>query len=275
MTETKNLQNRKAFNKMFETSPNLKQQRMQKYSTVKNTINKSDASVTKGSRTNFRKENMKQLALKIKRYGELEQHESKIRNTLCIQPNYNASFGFELLNPIHGTVDANRLHNALRSNFKIPLVEKSIMNDIIERLAYVNENEILLSDMVFFEPSRNDPSYATYRRNFNQEQDENDTTWHRLFQEMWKALINTVKQRRIIQNEMNDMYPDAIDYMFEQRGIHKNDKFTQDDIENFMEEQLKSSIESELLRCILQTLDRDQDGKVSYQEFCDALYGAE
>lgn len=266
MTEIKRSNKGRTVNQLYKLDPSMKESKNKAYSTTR-TITESSGIVTKGSRTNFRKNNLKKLALKIKKYGELEHHEVQIKNTLCIQPNYNAGFGFELLNPLSGIVDVKRLHNEMRSNFKIALVEKSIVEDIIGRLGYVNDNEILLSDMTFFEPSRSDPSFTTYRRNFRTDQDESDITWHRLYKEIWKALINTVKQRRIIQNEMNDNYPDAIDYMFEESGIPKNDKFTKEDIEDFITEQLKSRLDPELLKCIIQTLDRDQDGLVSYQEF--------
>jgi len=233
----------------------------------RNNINAPKPRLIKGSRTNFRYDNLKQLALKIKRYGELEKREVQIRNTLCIQPNFNTEFAFEILNPLNGVVDTNTLHSALTSTLKIPLVEKNIVKDIVERLAYINENEILLPDMEFFEPAVNDPSYAIYRKITIKNQDENDTSWYKLYAEMWKALINTVKQRRIIQKEMNDIYPDAIDYMFEHHGIPKDKKFTEENIHGFVSEQLKTSIDAELMLCIIQTLDRDKDGRVSYKEF--------
>lgn len=119
-----------------------------------------------------------------------------------MQPNYNAEFAFELLNPVNGIVTPGRLHNALRTNLKISPVETDVVSDIVERLAYVNEKELLLSDMIFFEPLREDSSYSVYRKNTSVAQDEDDTTWHRLYKELWRALINTVKQRRVVQKEM-------------------------------------------------------------------------
>jgi len=67
-----------------------------------------------------------------------------------MQPNYNAGLAFEFLNPLNGKVNAKRLHNALRTNLKIELVEITIIEDIIQRLAYEREGELVLSDMVFF-----------------------------------------------------------------------------------------------------------------------------
>lgn len=184
-----------------------------------------------------------------------------------MQPNYNAGFGFDILNPSNGSITPERLQNALRSNMKIKLVEKGIVEDIIERLAYVNENEIVLSDMAFFEPIRGDPAYSTYRKNFSREQDEDDLSWLSLYKEFWKALISTVKQRRIIQNEMNEKYVDAVDYMFEEEGLHKTDKFSEEDLDHFLSQQLRKSHDPELITCILESLDRDQDGLVSFAEF--------
>ena len=172
------------------------------YSPSKTEESKYGPKLTRGERTSLRKSNLKHLALKLKKYGELELHEVKIKNLLCTQKNYNAGFAFELLNPQNGIVNVSRLHNALRTNVKIDLVEKDVVSDIIERLAYINEQELLLSDMIFFEPTKNDPSYYEYRKNLSTEQDDSDTSWHRLYSELWKALINTVKQRRIIQKQM-------------------------------------------------------------------------
>jgi hypothetical protein len=229
----------------------------------------------KGERTNVRKSNMKRLAIKMKEYGELEHQETKIRNTLCMQPNYNAGVAFELLNPLNGIVTPGRLHNALRSNLKINPIEKDIVADIVERLAYINEQELLLSDMVFFEPSENEQSYKVYKRHLIGGQDESDTTWHRLYRELWRALINTVKQRRAAQREMCDQYSKAVDYLFQYSGLDTSEKLTEEDIEDFINDQLNTEIDQDLVRCIIQTLDRDQDGLVSYQEFIDAFYGAE
>ena len=192
-----------------------------------------------------------------------------------MQPNYNAGLAFELLNPLNGKVNAKRLHNALRTNLKIELVEITIIEDIIQRLAYEREGELVLSDMVFFEPTKEDNSYATYRSNYAKSQDESDTTWYRLYKEFWKALINTVKQRRIIQDIMNESYPDAVDYMFSQYGFTLTESFSIDDLEEFMNDQLKTQVKPEFMRCLMQALDRDLDGLVSYQEFVDSLYGAE
>mmetsp|Transcript_12138 Transcript_12138/g.10765 ORF Transcript_12138/g.10765 Transcript_12138/m.10765 type:complete len:193 (+) Transcript_12138:415-993(+) len=192
-----------------------------------------------------------------------------------MQPNYNAGFAFELLNPKQGRVNANRLHNSLRSNLKLDLIEISIVEDIIQRLAYEREEELVLSDMAFFEPTKSDSSFATYRKNFANEQDESDYTWHRIYKEFWKALINTVKQRRIIQRIMNEQFPDAIDYMFNHNGFDLTEKFSREDLENFLNEQLNTEVDTDLIKCIMHALDRDQDNLVSYQEFLDSLYGAE
>lgn len=183
-----------------------------------------------------------------------------------MQPNYNAGFAFEFLSPYKGIVNASRLHAALRNNLKINLVEKDVVMDIIERLAYINEQELLLSDMIFFEPTKEDESYFEYRKNFSQDQDESDSSWHSLYRSLWKALINTVKQRRIIQEEMCLKYPNAIDYMFQHYALNRQDKLGREDFETFLQENLGTKIDQELLRCIMQSLDRDQDNLVSYQE---------
>jgi len=231
--------------------------------------------LTKSSRTDKRNHNLKTLAIKIKRYGELEDQEAKIRNALCMQRNYNASFAFELLNPKNGAVNPSTLHDALRSRLKIDLVEKSVVKDIVERLAYVNEGEVLLTDMIFFEPYEDDESFNVYRRNFTTNQDETDTTWYSMYREMWKALINTVRCRRIIQKEMCEQFPEAVDYLFQSQGYNANGKFSIEEIENFINEQLNTEISQDLILAIMRTLDRDQDNLVSYQEFNDAFYGAE
>jgi hypothetical protein len=235
----------------------------------------SSKRLARGERTNVRKSNMKKLAIKLKEYGELEQQEVKIRNALCMQPNYNAGVAFELLNPTNGIVTPKGLHDALRANLKITPVEKDIVADIVERLAYINEQELLLSDMIFFEPSENDQSYRVYKRHLGGAQDESDITWHRLYKELWRALINTVKQRRTAQREMCNQYSRAVDYLFQYNGLDKSEKLTEEEIEDFINDQLNTEIDQNLVRCIIQTLDRDQDGLVSYQEFIDAFYGAE
>lgn len=192
-----------------------------------------------------------------------------------MQPNYNAGFAFDLLNPHRGIVNATRLHGALKSNLKLDAVEKDIVSDIIERLAYVNEQELILSDMIFFEPSKQDPSYETYRENFRNEQDEGDSSWHKIYAQFWKALINTVKNRRIVQKEMSEEFPDAVNYLFEHLALDRGDKASAEEIKEFVESELNCRLDDEQQRCIMQCLDRDQDGFVSYVEFCDAFYGAE
>lgn len=251
---------------------NTKKKRMERES---NNSIRSSSTLKRGSRTNHRQKSLKELAVKLRKYGELERQEMKIRNTLWMQKNYNAGFAFQLLNPVNGIVNCKNLHAALKTNLRIDLVEKDVVMDIIERLAYINEQELLLSDMIFFEPGKHDEAYYQYRKNFSYEQDEDDTTWYPLFKELWKALINTVKQRRIAQKEMCDSHPEAVDYLFELFGMEFNEKFSREEIENFINQQLNSEIDQELLRCIMESLDRDQDNLVSYQEFCDAFYGAE
>jgi len=71
---------------------------------------------------------------------------------------------------------------------------------------------------------------------------------------------------------MNDSYPDAVDYMFSQYGFALTESFSIDDLEEFMNEQLKTQVKPDFMRCLMQALDRDLDGLVSYQEFVDSLY---
>ena len=63
--------------------------------------------------------------------------------------------------------------------------------------------------------------------------------------------------------------------MYQHFALSPNEKLNIEELEDFLSEQLNVQIEPDLMRCVLQTLDRDQDGLVSYQELCDAFYGAE
>lgn len=225
-----------------------------------------DSNLKTQTRTGLRKTSLKVLAQKLKKYALLEQEEMHLKNKLFKHKNYNADIAFELLSPVNGVVNTEILHKALTKKLGITAVEKSIVTDIIERLAYEHDQELVLSDMRFFEPTEDDKSYHHYLRNVNKPQDSKDKSWHPIFKQLWKALINTVKHRRIIQKEMSDNYPNAVDYMFSQCSLRKTEKLEKEDIEDFLHEQLKVGLNQELLNCLIQTLDRDQDGKVSHQE---------
>lgn len=168
-----------------------------------------------------------------------------------MQRNYNAGFAFELLKPVNGVVNVRQLHDALERNLKISLIEKDVIADIIARLAYVNENELVLTDMIFFEPYEDDPSFATYRRNYSQKQDPKDKSWHPLYKELWKALIKTVQNRRFVQKEMCDQYPDAVEHLFQYFGYTDKEKLSMDEVEEFINDQLNSKIDEDLLVCIM------------------------
>jgi len=138
----------------------------------------------------------------------------------------------------------------------------------------VNNQELLFSDMVFFEPTDEEDSYANYRRNITRQQDPNDNSWHGIYKLLWKALINTVKTRRIIQNQMLTNYPDAVDHLFNHAGLSKSKSFGREEIEAFMND-MSITLDYEHSHCLMQSLDRDQDNLASYEEIFDAIYGAE
>jgi hypothetical protein len=149
-----------------------------------------------------------------------------------------------------------------------------VINDVIERLAYVNNEELVLSDMIFFEPTDEDDAYTTYRRNLSRPQAPNDTTWHGAFKNLWKALLNTIKSRRIVQKEMFEQHPNAVDQLFRHCGLAKHEKLDREELEEFMHSQ-DVLCDHELSQSLVASLDRDQDNLAAYEEIYDALYGAE
>lgn len=172
-------------------------------------------------------------------------------------------------------MNADGLHSALQTNLGISPIDKSIMNDIIERLAYVNNEELVLSDMIFFEPTDEDDVYTTYRRNISKAQDPKDRTWYGAYKNLWKALINTVKVRRIIQTDMFSLHPKAVDMMFDFCGKRKSEKFDAGELLKFIKDQGILSFDSEMSTFLIKALDRDQDNMAAYEELYDAIYGAE
>ena len=173
------------------------------------------SSVRRGNTTTSTIEDgMKALASHLKRYGELEMKEVQLRNKLWMNKNYNIEYAFKLLNPINGVVTLDNLHSVIRTNLEIPVVDREILRDIIQRLAYVKDDELVLSDMGFFEPTTEDESFDSYRYNVTRPQNAKDKSWHSTYSQMWKALLDTAKERRVIQNKMLKNHPRVVNDLF-------------------------------------------------------------
>lgn len=129
--------------------------------------------------------------------------------------------------------------------------------------------------MIFFEPTVEDDSYSVYKDNVSWKQNLKDKAWHGVYKNMWKALINTVKARRIIQKEMYNKYPNAVDKLFHHSGLSTKEKFDREELEVFMKEQNMLDFDYEHSKCLLSAIDRDQDNLASYEEIHDAMYGAD
>lgn len=222
-TDTAVFIKRKPFSeRSLKSSPSRPQTQYNYRTTNRDTMSSSKGRVN--SSTRKIDDGYKVLASHLKRYAELEKKEVDLRNALCKNENFNIEFAFRLLNPINGVVSLENLHSAIITNLQLPVVNKEILRDIIQRLAYVKDNELVLSDMGFFEPTIEDESYEAFRSNLAQHQNAKDKSWHPTYRLMWKTLIDTAKERRIIQNKMITSYPNVVNELyskFRTRKMHR------------------------------------------------------
>ena len=135
--------------------------------------------------------------------------------------NFNIEYAFKLLNPVNGVITLENLYSALTTNLDIEVNDKTMMNDIINRLAYIKPNKLVLSDMTFFEPTVNDESYKFYKANYDRIQNTRDMSWVQTYKELWEAMLETVRQRRAIQNIMVTKHPNAVDSLYKDYNLRK------------------------------------------------------
>ena len=117
-------------------------------------------------------EECKILAEKMYIYAELQLAEESSLQELYKQKNFNIFSAFEMLNPNLGIVTVDSLHEALQNKLGIEITDKTIVEDIIQRLAFTSENQLhlLVSDMKFFEPERGTHYFDIYKTNISQSQ---------------------------------------------------------------------------------------------------------
>ena len=161
------------------------------------------------------------LAKWLSRLGELEKSEVDLRNKMWMNKNFNIEYAFKLLNPVNGVITLENLYSALTTNLDIEVNDKTMMNDIINRLAYIKPNKLVLSDMTFFEPTVNDESYKFYKANYDRIQNTRDMSWVQTYKELWEAMLETVRQRRAIQNIMVTTHPNAVDNLYKDYNLRK------------------------------------------------------
>ena len=103
-------------------------------------------------------------------YANLEANEQQALANLHKQENFNLFNAFDVLNPNLGIVTSKSLLRALKHNLGIEISDQSIVDDLIQRLAYTSENSLLISDMKYFEPEKNTVFYNLYKINISKKQ---------------------------------------------------------------------------------------------------------
>ena len=155
------------------------------------------------------------LAKWLYKLAELEKKEVDNKNKMCLNKNFNIEYAFRLLNPVNGVVTAENFSSALNINLDIEEDDRTIINDLINRLAYIKPNKLVLSDMIFFEPTPEDESYRIYKSNVDKIQNTRDMSWVNTYKQLWEAMIETVRERRAIQITMLSKYQHAVDDLYQ------------------------------------------------------------
>ena len=90
---------------------------------------------------------------------------------------------------------------------------------------------------------------------------------------MWECLIETIKARRVIQNEMSSNHKEAINSLYSYLKYDKKHSLTAEELESFINGMLRNKLSKQKISCLMKALDRDEDNLVSYSELQDSIFG--